>query len=111
MKDVTLKEFIVIAKDSEELKNRIAECVKASNGGKVSDGLANIAAGAGYQLTDFNLPMSSMPGKGRILTDTEMGIINGGVEPTFDRGDLCEAIFGFLGFDTSDCYDWSPPAR
>lgn len=33
MKDVTLKEFIEIAKDSEELKNRVAECVKASGGG------------------------------------------------------------------------------
>ena len=104
MKDVTLKEFIEIAKDSEELKNRVAECVKVSNGGKVSDGLIDIAAGAGYQLTDYNLPMSSMPGKGRILTDTEMGIINGGVKKD-GRSDLCEAIFGFFGIDTSNCYD------
>ena len=94
-----MKEFIEIAKDSEELKNRVAECVKASGGGKLPDELINIAAGAGYQLTDC------MPGKGRILTDTEMGIINGGVEPVVDRGDLCEAIFDFFGFDTSNCHD------
>ena len=104
MKDVTLKEFIVIAKDSEELKNRVAECVKASNGGKVSDGLANIAAGAGYQLTDFNLPMSRMPEKGRILTDTEMGIINGGTEAVIDKHSVCAEIFDFFGFDPSQCY-------
>jgi len=105
MKDVTMKEFIEIAKDSEELKNRVAECVKASGGGKLPDELVKIAAGAGYQLTDFNLPMSRMPEKGRILTDTEMGIINGGVEPVVDRGDLCEAIFDFFGFDSSNCHD------
>ena len=33
MKDVTLKEFIEIAKDNEELKNSIVECVKTSRGG------------------------------------------------------------------------------
>ena len=124
MKDVTLKEFIEIAKDSEELKNRVAECVKVSNGGKVSDDLANIAAGAGYQLTDHNLPMSRMPEKGRILTDTEMGIINGGtsgepkddgpsdepvvekptVDALIDKHAVCAEIFEYFGFDPSQCY-------
>ena len=103
MKDVTLKEFIEIAKDSEELKNRVAECVKVSNGGKLPDELVNIAAGAGYQLTDFNLPMSRMPEKGWILTDTEMGIINGGTKRVIDKHSVCAEIFEFFGFDPSDC--------
>ena len=105
MKEVTLKEFIEIAKDNEELKNSVAECVKVSHGGKLPDELLDLATRAGYQLTDFNLPMSNTPKKGRILTDTEMEIINGGVEPVVDRADLCEAIFEFFGFDTSNC-DW-----
>ena len=124
MKDITLKEFIEIAKDNEELKNRVAECVKVSNGGKVSDGLANIAAGAGYQLTDCNLPMSRMLEKGRILTDTEMGIINGGtsgepkddspsdepvvekttVDPVIDKHSVCAEIYKIFGFDPTQCY-------
>ena len=34
MKDVTLKEFIEIAKDNEELKKSVAECVKTVRGGE-----------------------------------------------------------------------------
>ena len=49
--------------------------------------------------------MSSTLKKGQILTDTEMGIINAGVEPVVDRADLCKAIFDFFGFDSSNC-DW-----
>ena len=105
MKEVTLKEFIDIAKDNDELKHSVADCVKASRGGQLPDDLLDLAAGAGYQLTDFNLPMSSTLKKGQILTDTEMGIINAGVEPVVDRADLCKAIFDFFGFDSSNC-DW-----
>ena len=72
-------------------------------GGKLPDELVNIAAGAGYQLTDFNLPMSRMPEKGWILTDTEMGIINGGTKRVIDKHSVCAEIFEFFGFDPSDC--------
>ena len=33
MKEVTLKEFLEIAKDNDELKHSVADCVKASRGG------------------------------------------------------------------------------
>ena len=104
MKEVTLKEFIDIAKDNDELKHSVADCVKASRGGQLPDDLLDLAAGAGYQLTDFNLPMSSTLKKGQILTDTEMGIINAGVEAVIDKHSVCAEIYEFFGLDPSTCY-------
>ena len=121
MKDVTLKEFIEIAKDSEELKNRIAECVKTVRGG-VSDELLKIASGAGYNITSTKIAgLASLKG-GHALHDEAIGSVYGGVnetdtpdsdgtgidqtpslEPLVPIEDICEAVIGFFGFDTSDC--------
>ena len=55
MKDLTLKEFIEEVKDNEELKNKVTECLKSKGKQSLSDELLDIAAGAGYNITNFDL--------------------------------------------------------
>ena len=101
MKDVTLKEFIEIAKDNEELKNRVAECVKTVRGG-VSDELLKIASGAGYNITSTNIAgLASLKG-GHALHDEAIGSVYGGLDPLVPIEDICEAVLGTLGYDTSE---------
>ena len=52
MKDLTLKEFIEEVKDNEELKNKVTECLKSKGKQSLSDELLNIAAGAGFNITN-----------------------------------------------------------
>lgn len=111
------------------MKNSVSECVKTVRGGQLPDELLNIAAGAGYNLTTTEL-RGFVPFRGQALNDETIGSVIGGVsqetekkpdnnpgdasdkiekieiktlEPLVPIEDICEAVIGFFGFDTSDC--------
>ena len=99
MKDVTLKEFIEIAKDNNQLKDKVVDTVKVSGGGKLPDDLYNIAAEAGYNITRLNTAGFSMNKKGQLLSDSTLNNVSGGF---IDKYDLCETLMDLFGCDRED---------
>ena len=102
MKDVTLREFIEIAKDNNELKGQVADCVKATRGGKFPDDLLNLAAGAGYNIINQNLAGLANTDKGQLLSDDMLANVSGGIDPLVAIEDLCEFILSKLGYDPKE---------
>ena len=100
MKDVTLKEFIEIAKDNNQLKDKVLETVKVSGGGGLPDDLYNLAAEAGYNITRLNLAGLAMHDKGQILSDSALNNVSGGM---ISKYEWCEAIMDFFGADLDYC--------
>ena len=49
-----IKEFIEEVKENLELKNKVTECLKSKGKQSLSDELLDIAAGAGYNITNFD---------------------------------------------------------
>ena len=100
MKDVTLKEFIEIAKDNNQLKDKVLETVNVSGGGGLPDDLLNLAAEAGYNITRLNLAGLAMHDKGQILSDSALNNVSGGM---ISKYEWCEAIMDFFGADLDYC--------
>ena len=101
MKEVTLKEFLEIAKDNDELKHSVADCVKVSHGGQLPDELLNLAAGAGYKINNLDIAGLALPNGGQILHDEQMSAVSAG--GSFDITSLCEEVIGFFGGDLEYC--------
>ena len=99
MKDVTLKEFIEIAKDNNQLKDKVLETVKVSGGGGLPDDLLNLATEAGYNITRLNLAGLAMNEKGRLLSDSALTNVSGGI----DKYDFCETLMRIFGADLEYC--------
>ena len=102
MKEVTLKEFLEIAKDNDELKHSVADCVKVSRGGQLPDELLDLAAGAGYKINKLDIAGLALPNGGQILHDEQLSAVSAG-GGLFDKASLCEKIIRFLGGDLEYC--------
>ncbi len=98
MQKVTLKEFALLAKDNDELKDLIPEIIK--NKDSAPGAFAELARNYGYEITD-DLQSSSKDVEE--LDDDALLAVTGG-ESFIERSELCAFIMGLFGFDIEDCY-------
>ena len=107
MKKVTLKEFALLAKDNEDLKNQVSDLFSSPPDEKsknISDTIAKIAKDHGYEITDDSIaPHPDVIELDDVALDAVVGGKRGDTHDDEYFTEICKFFWVLFGFSASEC--------